>query len=101
MLELVPLDRGSEKSHEPVSPARSLVKFKLSPKLSNSDPRVALRDGKPGSSDEVVEVVATLEVGVPPDPEEVGVIEGGYPPMGGSPHPLPATPRLVSFMCVT
>jgi len=85
-----------------VSPASSLVRFRLSPKLSNSDPRLALRDGRPGSSfPDEVEVVAALEVGVPPDPEEVGVIEGGYPPMGGSPHTLPVTPRLVSFICVT
>jgi hypothetical protein len=73
------LDRGSEKSQEPVSPARRRVKLRLSPKLSNSEPRVAPSDGSPGSSvdPEVVEVVAALEVGVPPDPEEVGVIEGG------------------------
>jgi hypothetical protein len=53
--------------------------LRLSPKLSNSEPRVAPSDGSPGSSvdPEVVEVVAALEVGVPPDPEEVGVIEGG------------------------
>ena len=77
--------------------------MRLSPKLSNSEPRLAPSEGRPGSSDpdEVVEVVAALEVGVPPDPEEVGVIGGGYPPMGGSPHPLPAPPRLVSFICVT
>jgi len=74
-------DRGSEKSQDPVSPARSLVRLRLSPKLSNSDPRVAPNEGSPGSSfpevPEVVEVVLALEVGVPPDPEEVGVTEGG------------------------
>jgi hypothetical protein len=79
LLALVPLDRVSPKSQDPVSPASSLVRLRLSPKLSNSEPRVALREGNPGSSlpVEVVEVVAAFEVGVPPDPEEVGVMEGG------------------------
>jgi hypothetical protein len=79
LLAWVPFDRGSEKSHDPESPARSRVRLRLSLKLSNSDPRLAPREGRPESSvaDEVAEVVVALEVGVPPDPEEVGVIEGG------------------------
>lgn len=80
-MALLLFDRVSEKSQEPVSPASSRVKLRLSPKLSNSDNKVVPTEGSPGSSlpvvPEVDEVVVAVDVGVPPDPDEVGVMEGG------------------------